>query len=297
MVAALPLIGLGYALWERGSTVSPLVVAPTLILLALSWLVGHAGAMWLNATLDHDRGAVLLGRAVDVPRATGFAAYAALALSALLSLPLGRLPAFCAAACGVLAILYSHPRIALKGRPLGGPLVNGVGYGALSPIAGWASIGPLPTWRAGITLAIAIAFILSLYFAAQAFQGDEDRRRGYRTLIVTHGSSWTLRVTQMLLRASALALIGCAIVGIYPRLLVLSAPIWFWADAHLAAWRHTPATDSKAAAIFVKRLALGALVCVLAAYAHHIAYLVSNQPGGGCATALVPSALREICAR
>ena len=27
----------------------------------------------------------------------------------------------------------------LKGQPIGGPLVNGFGYGSLSPVAGWAA--------------------------------------------------------------------------------------------------------------------------------------------------------------
>jgi 4-hydroxybenzoate polyprenyltransferase len=298
LVATLPLIGFGYGLWERGSTVAPLVVLPTMGLLFGAWLVGHAGAMWLNAVLDRDHGPVLLGRAVSVPRGTAAAGYAALAGSVALAVPLGAVPALCTLGCALGAVLYSHPRIALKGAPVGGPLVNGVGYGALSPIAGWAAAGGVPTWRAGVTLALAVAFILGTYFAAQAFQQDEDARRGYRTLVVTHGPRWTLTAARACLLAASVGALALSAVGVYPRALLVAAPFLVGADRHLARWRRVSGGgDGRWAARLVLRLGLAAVVVVAAAYAHHFGQLLSGAPPGGCGTAVVPDALAGVCER
>jgi 4-hydroxybenzoate polyprenyltransferase len=298
LVATLPLIGFGYGLWERGSTISPLVVLPTLALLFFAWLVGHAGAMWLNAVLDQDHGPVLLGRAVPVPRGTAAAGYVALSVSVALAAPLGVVPALCTLGCAIGSVLYSHPRIALKGEAIGGPLVNGVGYGALSPIAGWAAADVVPTWRAGLTLALVVCFILGAYFAAQAFQQDEDTRRGYRTLVVTHGPRWTLSSARACLIVASTGMLGLAAIGVYPRALLVAAPALLWADRHLVRWRRVPGGGNGGwAARLVVRLGVTAVIVVAAAYAHHFGQIASEAPPGGCGTAVVPDALAATCER
>ncbi len=296
LIALIPAVGYGFALWQRGSTVAARYVLPDLGLLWLSWALGHAGSLWLNALLDRDEGGVLLGRAVPVPSIAGPAAYVALALSLAVAWPLG-LGAFgCAVVCAVLAIAYSHPRVALKGRPVGGPLVNGFGYGSLSPIAGWAAAGGVVTWRAGLTLAFVVLFILGVYFAAQAFQADEDRERGYRTLVVTHGPRWTLRVARACVGAAALGAIVAAAAGAFPRLMLLTAPAWWWADRFLSRWTDAPGGgDSSMAAEWIGRLSVGGLGVILAAYVDHLVKLLDGAPPGGCGTAIVPAAVEALC--
>lgn len=298
LVASVPLVGFGYGLWERASTVHPRVVAPTLALLFGAWLLMHAGSLWLNAELDRDDGPVLLGRPVPVPRGTAAAGYLALALAVALAAVVGPLVAVCAAGCALLAVLYSHPRVALKGRPLGGPLVNAVGYGTLSPIAGWAAADGVFTWRAGLSLAFAVALMLSVYFSAQAFQRDEDRRRGYRTLVATHGPAMVLAAARVGLGVGVLGVLAGAAIGFYPRTLLVAAPVLVAADRHLARWRRAPnGGNGRLASGYVHRLALAALVAVLAAYASHFAALLADAPPGGCATAVVPDALAPICGK
>ncbi len=293
LITCLPLVGFGYALWEVGSTVHPKVVAGSLALLASVWVFGHAGSMWLNAALDQDEGPVLLGRPVRVPPAAGRAGYLALAGSVALALPLGTVPLVATLICAVLAALYSHPRLALKGSPVGGPLVNGLGYGTLSPVAGWAAAGGVPTWRALVSLVFGVTFIFGAYFAAQAFQGEDDRRRGYRTLVVTHGAAWTLAVAHACLRLSVLGLLVMAALGAYPRALLVGAPLWLWADRHLSAWRRTPSANRSGP--LVSRLAWAAALTVAAAYADHFWLLAHDLSPGGCGTRIVPDALRTIC--
>jgi 4-hydroxybenzoate polyprenyltransferase len=294
LITSLPIVGFGYAHWERGSTASPLVVVAPLTFLIASWLFGHAGAMWLNADLDRDQGPVLFGRPVAVPAGVVPAGYLALAASVALAAPLGAIVLTCALCCAILAVLYSHRRVALKGSAIGGPLVNGLGYGSLSPLAGFAAASGIPTWRALVTLGFAVLFILGTYFAAQAFQGDEDRRRGYRTMVLTHGAAWTLAVAHACLRAAVIGAMLAALAGVYPRVFVATLPAWLLADRHLARWRLTPAADH--AAGLVKRLAIGVVLVVGAAYLDHIWLLMSGLAGGGCATAIIPDAIATVCA-
>ena len=298
LIAGLPLAGFGYGLWERGSTVHPLVVLPAIAAVWLTWVLGHAGAMWLNAELDRDEGEVLFGRPVSVPRGAGVAGYLALCLSVAMSLTIGGVTSVCAAVCALLAVLYSHPRVALKGRALSGPLINGVGYGSLSPIAGWAAAEGVLTWRAGVSLALAVPFILGVYFAAQAFQATEDRRRGYHTLVATHGPRMTLWVARACLGFAALGAMSMAAVGAYPRITLVTLPIWVWVDRHLARWSREPeggrGADAKKLVLIVT---FAAFTMVTAAYVHHIDALIAGLPVGGCGTAVVPHSLDAVCAR
>lgn len=291
LIGCLPLFGFGYGLWERGSTVHPWVVAPTIALLFTAWLLGHAGSLWLNAVLDRDGGAVLLGRAVPVPAIAGPAGYLALGLSIATAGALGPVVGGCSLACAALAILYSHPKVAWKGSALGGPFVNAVGYGVLSPLAGWwASEAPL-TWRAVVTLALTVSFMLGLYFAAQAFQGAEDRERGYRTLVVTHGPRWTLRVARLLIGVAVVALLTLSALGVYPRALLVSLPAWIWTHRHLARWAALPSGGTgRHAGQLVGRLSVGVLLVLFAVYAAHFGGMALGAPPGGCGTAIVPDA-------
>lgn len=296
LIALIPAVGYGFALWERGSTIAAKYVLPDLLWLWLVWALGHAGSLWLNAVLDEDEGGVLLGRSVPVPKITGPMGYLALALSVGLAWPLSTVTLVCTTICAVMAVAYSHPRIALKGQPIGGPLVNGFGYGSLSPVAGWAAAEGVLTWRAAMTLAFIVAFILGVYFAAQAFQADEDRRRGYRTLVVTHGPRWTLLTARACVGFAAIGASLGAALGVYPRLMLLTVPAWWWADRYLATWSKAPnGGDSKMAGQWIARLSVGGLGVILAAYVDHLWKLLHHLPPGGCGTAVVPEAVVQLC--
>ena len=289
LVCALPCLGYGYGLWEQGSTVSPLVIAPTLAHLVAVWLLGHVGSLWLNAELDRDEGPVLLARSVEVPRRTAALAYIALAASVLAALPLGGFVTACVAVCALLAVLYSHPRIALKGHPIAGPLVNAVGYASLSPLAGWAISGARGNWRGPLTLASLVVGILGLYVAAQAFQRDEDRARGYRTLVVTHGPQFTLRIARLCFAASMLVVLLGALIGIYPRAVLVALVPFALIDRFVARWSRVPGGgDGAWAAGLVLRLVVALLVVIAGAYAHHVVAFANGAPLGGLGTAIVP---------
>ncbi|MGF1468722.1 MAG: UbiA family prenyltransferase [Sandaracinaceae bacterium] len=293
-VALLPIAGYGYGLWERGSTRTPREAAGDVGLLGLAWFLGHVGTVWLNAVLDRDEGGVLLGRPAAVPRGTSAAAYLALAGSVALAATLHTGAAALAAGCALLAVLYSHPATAWKGHPLAGPCVNVLGYGLASPLGGWVVASTPLTARTLLTLGIGVPFIVGAYLAAQAWQGPEDRARGYRTLVARVGPRTTLRLARACFLAGAGALALATAVGLYPRALLVALPAYVWADRWMQRWLEAPGGGSSAhASVLVGRLGLAALLTVGAAYGHQAYQLVHGLPPGGLGTAWVPPPLFE----
>jgi 4-hydroxybenzoate polyprenyltransferase len=185
----------------------------------------------------------------------------------------------------VLAVLYSHPATAWKGRPILGPLVNLLGYGLLSPLAGWAVVeGPWGA-RAVLVWLLSALGVLGCYFAVQAFQQDEDRARGYATLVATHGPRAALTAARLCIGAGLLGGLTLAALGWLPRILLLAAPLGFWTDDWLRRWARQPGGGNER---WARGLALRLLACALAgialAYADYFYRLESDGPVAGLAT-------------
>lgn len=282
-VLALPLLGYGFAHWERAR---PLTAPGAMALVLCAWFGLHAGTMWLNAALDQDEDAVLFGLPAPVPPGTVPLAYAALASAVLAGVAASPLSGLAAGLCGLLAVAYSHPSLRWKAHPVGGPAVNALGYGLLSPAAGWVLVGVAPTARTASVGALLVLWVCSAMFAAQAFQGVEDRARGYRTLVVTHGPRAAVVAARTLALCALVGLIALAVAGWLPRLTLLSAPLFLRLDAHLRRWA-ARAEDGTAgdAAEAVRRLLWaggGLFGCALGQYALDCA---SGAPPAGLGTA------------
>jgi 4-hydroxybenzoate polyprenyltransferase len=86
------------------------------------------------------------------------------------------------AACLVLSVLYSVPPFRLKAVPGADWAINMLGFGTLTPYAGWAATG-LAVNRAGMLVLIGFCpLFAALYPLTQIYQSEEDGRRGDRTL-------------------------------------------------------------------------------------------------------------------
>lgn len=268
LVALLPLMGYAFAYWDHGCIAPGWSALEPLFFLALVWAVPHAGTMWLNAALDRDEKATLFGDAVEVPRHIEVFGYVTLALSlgaaAWRSLPLF----LCVVGCAVLSILYSHPKTAWKGHAVLGPAANAIGYGVLSPLGGFFLADMPATWRGLAVLITAVPWILAAYFGAQAFQHDEDRERGYRTLVATHGAVATLKVTRACLWIALALTLGLSALGWFPRVVLVSAPLFVLVDRVLVLWMRVPGGGDASWAkrffvrLVVAGLAILALVCI-----------------------------------
>lgn len=286
LIALLPIIGFSFAYWDHGCLLAWDEALPRLALLAALWAVPHMGTMWLNAALDRDEGQVLFGEAAPVPAGVERYAYATIVLAVVVALAVDLGLGLCVVACAMLSVLYSHPRTAWKGHAVLGPLANAVGYGVLSPLGGFLYAGLPPTPRGALVLAVSVAFIVAAYLAAQAFQEEEDRARGYRTLVALRGARATLDLTRAFLVVSVLLTLGLAAVGWFPRLVLVSAPAFFAADRVLAHWRQVPGGgDGSWAARFFVRLAIAGLVCLAAVSVDFMWLEHQGFPLGGLGTA------------
>ncbi|MCB9685256.1 MAG: UbiA prenyltransferase family protein [Alphaproteobacteria bacterium] len=282
-VVGLVVLGFAWAHWDRALVVRG---GADLLVVCAAWALLHAGTLWLNAALDRDEGEVLFGRAVTPPPGTALAAYVALVACVFVAAVANPISAACAAACAGLAVAYSHPATAWKGHPLGGPLVNLVGYGLLSPLAGWAVVGVDWDARTAAVWPLAAIGVLGTYFAAQAFQEEEDRARGYRTLVATHGSRVVLLAARVALGTTALGGVVLLAMGWVPLVCAVGIPGWWIVDRYLVAWSHEPHGGSeKWARGFALRLGVLLLVGIALAFSDYAWDSFHDRPVAGLGTA------------
>jgi hypothetical protein len=232
-VPILPLLGFSYGHWTLAADLRN---PKGMVVVAVAWVLVHASAMYQNAALDRDQGEVLFGAPLPVPdhletlgRLLGVAAVVVASFA-------GMFPALCALGCALLAVAYSHPRLAWKGHPLGGPAVNILGYGVLSPAAGWSLVGARFDLRAAIGISVLAVLAGSSWLVAQAFQEEEDRRRGYRTFVVDYGQRKTLEIARIALDLGYGVATWLAIIGWYPRPCLLGLVGFAWTHREISAW-------------------------------------------------------------
>lgn len=159
---------------------------------ALGWLVFVAlmngGTLAINSAYDQDEGDIGYLKAPPRPPAHlgGFALGllgAASLLGFLLPLPF----ALTNLACVVMSLLYSVPPPRLKARAGWDLVINCLGFGMLTPMAGWALTG-IPFSRPFLLAVGGFAFLFAtLYPMTQIYQVTEDSRRGDRTLVIQVG--------------------------------------------------------------------------------------------------------------
>ena len=166
----------------------------------------YPAATAFNSAFDRDTGPVAgMERPPDVPAGLARFALALAAAGALLAAWTGPFFLLVYAAVAGWTWAYSHPRVRWKAHPWKSAAAIALGQGALGFFAGWVATEG-PHWQTGVLVAGAAGAALTalgLYPATQAFQREEDSRRGDRTLAVALGAAHALR-----LGAVALALAG-----------------------------------------------------------------------------------------
>jgi 4-hydroxybenzoate polyprenyltransferase len=192
----------------------------------LLWVVClNGGTLALNSAFDRDESDIAYLRNPPPPprRLALFAtALMAVGLAAAFALPAAYRLVY--ALCFALSILYSVPPFRLKAVAGADWLINMVGFGTLTPFAGWAATGrPLDPTHTLILWAFCPLFA-ALYPLTQLYQLEEDARRGDRTLALWLGVRRSLEV--------ALAAVGIAFV-----LFAWAAVRSGWSSGVHAVWR------------------------------------------------------------
>jgi 4-hydroxybenzoate polyprenyltransferase len=181
----------------------------------LGWLVFVAlmngGTLAINSAFDKDDGDIGYLKAPPRPpeHLLGFSS-ALLGISTLLGFLLPLPFALINLACVIMSVLYSVPPPRLKARAGWDLLINCIGFGLLTPLAGWALTG-LPFSRAILLASIGFGFLFAtLYPMTQIYQVAEDSRRGDRTLVIQLGVGRSLALALV----AALIAHGCFLGGI-----------------------------------------------------------------------------------
>jgi 1,4-dihydroxy-2-naphthoate octaprenyltransferase len=150
-------------------------------------------------------------------------------------------------------------------------LVNVVGYGVATPLAGYLVVGVPFTLRAGWTLVGVAACVLAIYFFAQSYQEEEDRARGDETLVATHGTGAVIRVGQWCLRIGGAVFVILAAIGFFPRLLLLTLLPVRSLDRRVSAWaQQVDSLDMAETDRVIRRSALILVFAFGLALAHHL---------------------------
>jgi 4-hydroxybenzoate polyprenyltransferase len=161
----------------------------TLALALLLWVIClNGGTLALNSAFDRDTGDIgYLDAPPPPPRHLGAFGFGLMALGQALAPLLGGAFAFAYAICFAMSVAYSVPPLRLKA--VGGVdwLINMVGFGTLTPFAGWAAAGSPLTQPGAWVLAGFCPLFAALYPLTQLYQLDEDSGRGDRTLAIILG--------------------------------------------------------------------------------------------------------------
>jgi lycopene elongase/hydratase (dihydrobisanhydrobacterioruberin-forming) len=217
---------------RSGESLGPALLGLTVWVVCL-----NGGTLALNSAFDRDEGDIAYLRNPPLPPG-GLAAFALLlmALGQLGSLFLPRAYQAAYALCFVLSVLYSVPPFRLKAVAGADWLINMVGFGTLTPFAGWASTGRPLDAAAAIVLAAFCPLFAALYPLTQLYQLEEDARRGDRTLARILGLRRSLDVSLVAVLV-AFALFAWA-GALSPWSSVPAHALWRWAAlaAALGAW-------------------------------------------------------------
>jgi 4-hydroxybenzoate polyprenyltransferase len=156
----------------------------------------NGGTLALNSAFDRDVGDIGYLDAPPPPPAhlAGWGFGLMLAGQGL-ALPLPRPFAIAYAVCFALSVAYSVPPLRLKAVAGADWVINMVGFGAVTPYAGWSLTG-MPLTSAGAwALGGFTPLFASLYPLTQLYQLEEDRLRGDRTLALMLGARGSLAVS------------------------------------------------------------------------------------------------------
>ena len=196
------------------------------------WVVClNGGTLALNSAYDRDEGDIgYLDAPPPVPRGLARFSFRLIWLGLILAfvMPMGFRIAY--GLCFAMSIAYSVPPLRLKAVAGADWIINMVGFGTLTPYAGWAATGrPLTTPALWVLLAFMPLFA-ALYPLTQLYQIDEDRARGDRTLAIAIGIRASLAV------AIAMALVAFAMFARGGVLAGIAAKGWVALGVALVAW-------------------------------------------------------------
>ncbi len=188
---------LGFVLAQGvGATMHGARLATLLGGLAVWVVLLNGGTLAINSAFDNDEGDIgYLDAPPPPPAHLALFGFALMVAGQGIALALPRGFAIAYAICFAMSLLYSVPPARLKAVAGADWIINMIGFGALTPYAGWA-LTQLPLSRAGAWALGGFApLFAALYPLTQLYQLEQDRARGDRTLAIVLGPRWSLAVS------------------------------------------------------------------------------------------------------
>lgn len=213
------LLALGLARAASGDRIGAVLLGLVLWVVAL-----NGGTLAINSAFDRDEGDVAYLRRPPVPPPGLFGFGLGLMVAGLfISLLLPRTFTWLYLTCLIMSVLYSVPPARLKAVAGADWIINLLGFGTLTPLAGWASTGePLTMWGWFLVWGFGALFA-GLYPLTQLYQFDEDERRGDRTFALRLGKRLSMGVS-----------IACVTVAF--GLFIAAAAVSGWTGDDVGRW-------------------------------------------------------------
>ena len=160
------------------------------------WVVFlNGGTLAINSAFDRDEGDIgYLKAPPPPPRYLAVFAFLLMAAGQVLAFRLQRGFGIAYAICFLMSVLYSVPPIRLKAVAGLDWVINMVGFGTLTPYAGYVITGAAPSLPHRLVLLSFMPLFASLYPLTQLYQFEEDRQRGDRTLALILGMRRSLQL-------------------------------------------------------------------------------------------------------
>lgn len=160
------------------------------------WVVFlNGGTLAINSAFDRDEGDIgYLKAPPPPPRYLAVFAFLLMATGQVLAFRLQRGFGIAYAICFLMSVLYSVPPIRLKAVAGLDWVINMVGFGTLTPYAGYVITGAAPSLPHRLVLLSFMPLFASLYPLTQLYQFEEDRQRGDRTLALILGMRRSLEL-------------------------------------------------------------------------------------------------------
>ena len=196
----------------------------------------NGGTLALNSAFDRDEGDIAyLRNPPPPPRRLATFALGLMTAGQVAALALPPAFAIVYAVCFVLSVLYSVPPFRLKAVAGADWLINMVGFGTLTPLAGWVTTGRPLDPAAWLVLLAFCPLFAALYPLTQLYQLEEDARRGDRTLALMLGKGRSLDVA---LAATGLAFLLFGGAALRSGWAADPGATWRWVvlGVALAAW-------------------------------------------------------------
>lgn len=245
---------------------------PTLVVAIAAWVIGlNGGTLAINSAFDRDEGDVAYLRSPPPPpRGLFLFGLCFMVGGLLLTWPLPGAYRTVYLICFALSVLYSVPPWRLKAVAGADWLINMVGFGLLTPLAGWLATSAPMTPAGRLLLFGFLALFAALYPLTQLYQMEEDAKRGDRTLALRLGLEGSLRIAL----GAGLVAFGC-----------------FAGAAVLSGWGFTGGDLLRWAGLLLAALAW---VVVLVPWATRAARLTPRQHQRGMHWALAAWALTDL---